>query len=98
MSAVLKEAHHEQLRLFREVQGVEKALIHQIVQAVGAPYLASICDRATNSLRGTVYEIFHHLQTLYGCVSPQMLEDCEQELRVLTYNPTHPIEIVFSMR
>ena len=85
MSTVLKEAHHEQLRLFREVQGVEEALIQQIVQAVGAPYLSSIRDRATNSLRGTVYEIFNHLQTVYGRVSPQMLENCEQELRVLTY-------------
>ena len=75
MSAVLKEAHHEQLRLFREVQGVEKALIQQNVQAVGAPYLASIRDCATNSLRGTVHEIFNHLQTVYGRVSPQMLED-----------------------
>ena len=34
MSTVLRDAHHEQLRLFREVQGVEKALIQQIVQAV----------------------------------------------------------------
>ena len=96
MAAVLKEAHREQLRLFREVQGVEKALIQQIVQAVGAPYLTSIRDRATNSLRGTVYEVYNHLQMVYGRVSPQMLEDREQELRVLTWNPTHPIDIVFN--
>ena len=96
MSTAIKEAHREQLRLFREIQGVEKALIQQIVQAVGAPYLSSIRDRATNSLRGTVYEIYNHLQTVYGRVSPQMLEDREQELRVLTWNPTHPIDIVFN--
>jgi hypothetical protein len=34
MATVMKEQHHESLRLFREVQGVEKALIQQIVQAV----------------------------------------------------------------
>ena len=81
MPTVLRDAHHEQLRLFCEVQGVEKALIQQIVQAVGAPYLSSIRDRVTSSLRGTVFTIFDNLQTVYGRVSPQMLEDREQELR-----------------
>jgi hypothetical protein len=49
MSTVMKEEHHENLRLFCEVQGVEKALIQQIVQAVDAPYVASIRDRASNN-------------------------------------------------
>jgi type II secretory pathway component PulJ len=96
MAAVLKEAHHENLRLFREVQEVEKALVQQIVQAVEAPYLASIRDRNTNSLRGTVQEVLEHLQTVYGRVSPQMLEDREQELRNTTYNIQHPIDTVFN--
>jgi hypothetical protein len=38
----MKEAHQEEVRLFREVQGVEKALIQQIVRAVDAPYLSSL--------------------------------------------------------
>jgi methyl-accepting chemotaxis protein len=96
MATVLKEAHHEQLRLFREVQGVEKALIQQLVQAIGATYLSSIRDRATNSLQGTVYEIIDHLQTVYGRVSPQMLEDREQELRNMVYNTQQPIDVVFN--
>jgi hypothetical protein len=96
MSTVMKEAHQEQLRLFREVQGVEKALIQQIVQAIEAPYLASIRDRTSNSLQGTVYQILDHLQTVHGRVSPQMLEDREQELRIMTYNTQFPIDIVFN--
>jgi hypothetical protein len=96
MSAVLREAHQEQLRLFREVQGVGKALIQQIVQAVESPYLASIRDQSSNSLRGTVYKILEHLQTVYGRVSPQMLEDREQELWTMTYNTKYPIDIVFN--
>jgi hypothetical protein len=61
-----------------------------------APYLASIRDRNTNSLRGTVQEVLEHLQTVYGRVSPQMLEDREQELRNTTYNIQHPIDTVFN--
>jgi hypothetical protein len=96
MAAVMKEAHSEQIRLFREVQGVEKALIQQIVQAVEAPYLIALRERSSNSLRGTVTQILEHLQTVYGRVSPQMLEDHEQELRNMTYNTKYPIDIVFN--
>ena len=96
MATVLKEEHHEQIRLFREVQGVEKALIQQIVQAVESPYLASIRDRNSNSLTGTVFQILEHLQVAYGRVSPQMLENREQELRNMAYNTKYPIDVVFN--
>jgi hypothetical protein len=92
----IKEAHHEQLHLFHEVQGNEKALIQQIVKAVEAPYLAALRDRIGNSLRGTINQIIEHLQTVYGRVLPQMLEDCKQELRTMTYNARYPIDMVFN--
>jgi hypothetical protein len=56
MATVLKEDHHEQLRLFHEVQGIKKALVQQIVQAIETPCLAAICDRNSNSLMGTVIQ------------------------------------------
>jgi hypothetical protein len=96
IATALKEAHIEQIRLFREVQGVEKALIQQIVQAVAAPYLIALRERSSNSLQGTVTQILDHLQTVYGRVSPQMLEDREQELRTMPYKTTDPIDVVFN--
>jgi hypothetical protein len=96
MSTVMKEAHHESLRLFREVQGVEKSLIQQIIQAAESPYLASIRDRASNSLRGSVHEVLEHLRTVYGCISPQMLDDRAEELRTMSHNTQHPVDIVFN--
>ena len=99
MIVVLKEAYHEELRLFREVQGVEKALIQQIVKTIEAPYLAAMHDRASNSLRGPICDILLHLQTLYGQVSQQMLDDREQELRNMLYNTKYPIGLTWcSMR
>jgi hypothetical protein len=94
MIATLKDAHNEQLRLFREV--VEKALIQQIVKAIEPTYLASLRDRNSNSLRGTVNEILAHLQTTYGHISPQMMEDREQELITMVYNPKFPIDTIFN--
>jgi hypothetical protein len=86
MATVLREAHQEAIRSFREVQGVEAALIKQIVQAVDGPYLSSLRDRNSNSLTGTVYQILDHLRSVYGRVSPQMVEDRDQELRNMAYN------------
>jgi hypothetical protein len=96
MITATKEAHFEQLRLFREVQGVEKALIQQVVKAIDPSYLAALRDRNSNSLRGTVSQILEHLQTVYGRVSPQMLENREQELRTMLYNPKFPIDMVYN--
>jgi hypothetical protein len=96
MATVLKEAHQEAIRIFREVQGVEKALVQQIVQAVNATYLSSIRDRTSNSLRGTVYDIIAHLQTVYGRVSPQMLNTHDTALRNMVYNTQEPIDVVFN--
>jgi hypothetical protein len=83
MATVVKGTHDETVRLFREVQGVKKALIQQIVQAiVAAPYLSSIHDqRTSNSLWGTVHEILEHLQDVYSRISLQiMLEDRDNVL------------------
>jgi hypothetical protein len=96
MATVMKEAHQERIQLFREVQGVEKALMQQIVQAVEAPYPSSIRDRDSNSFRGTVHDILTCLQEVYGRVSPQMLEDRDNDLRSMVYKPQQPIDVVFN--
>jgi hypothetical protein len=94
--AALQDLHKENLRLFREVEGVEKALIQQLVKAVDPPYLASIRDRNSNSLRGNVSEILEHLRDVYGRISPQMMENKEQELRTMVYHAKYPIDQVFN--
>jgi hypothetical protein len=96
IATVIKGAHDKAVHLFRKVQGIEKALVQQIVQAIAAPYLSSIRDRTSNSLRGTVYQILEHLQGVYGCVSSQMLEDRDNELRSMVYNTQLPIDIIFN--
>jgi hypothetical protein len=58
--------------------------------------LATLRNRNSNSLWGTINEIIEYLQTVYGRVSPQMLENREQELRTMLYNPKYPINMVFN--
>ena len=95
IATVINGAHDAAVRLFCEVQGIEKALVQQIVQAIAAPqYLSSNRDRTSNSLQGTVHKILVHLQDVYGRVLPQMLEDCDNELHGMVYNTQLPIDIV----
>jgi hypothetical protein len=96
MATVLRDAHHEEVRIFREAQGVEAALIKQIVEAVDSPYLTSLRDRTSNSLTGAVFQILHHLFTVHGHVSPQMVDDKDDELRKMLHNPQDPIDLVFN--
>jgi hypothetical protein len=97
MATTLKEAHQEATRLFREVQGVEAALIQQIIKAVDPAYLLALRDHISNSLNGrTVSEVFEHLRSTYGRVPVQMLDDRAEELRKTEYDPTQAIDIVFT--
>ena len=81
LSTEQRDKHTNQLRLFREVQGVEKALKQQLVAAVYPTYLSLLRSRTTNALQGTVLNILDHLQEVYGTVSPQMIEDRDAELQ-----------------
>jgi hypothetical protein len=75
MATVMKVEYEEAVHNFRKVQGIKKALIEQIVlQAIAAPYLSSIRDGTTNSLRGTVYE-------LQGKPNPESLYKLRNELK-----------------
>ena len=73
MSVVIKYQYNEQLRLFREVNGVEKALIYQIVSAINAELLNTIRNRATNAIPGPVHLVLDYLNDTYGKVTPQLL-------------------------
>jgi hypothetical protein len=96
MATTLKEEHKEKLRLFHEVEGAEKALIQQIVKAVRPEYLNALCNRSTNLITGPVYNIIDHLSSTYGRVTAQMFDDKSEELRQMTYDPSQPIDNIFT--
>ncbi len=96
MATVLREQHVENLRLFREVTGVEKALKQQILKAVEQQWLLAITNRHSQSLTGTIAQILEFLFDTYGYVSTAMLEKKENDLRDLDYHPRQPVDIVFN--
>ena len=96
MATVLREQHVENIRLFREVSGVEKSLKQQILKAIEQPWLLAITDRNSQSLTGTIAQIIEFLFDTYGYVSTAMLEMKEDALRELDYHPQQPVDLVFN--
>ena len=66
-----KDAYDEQLRLFREVEGIENAIRQQIVAAVEPKYISSLRNRSTNSIGASIPDIIEHLYDNYGQITPQ---------------------------
>jgi len=79
----------EQLRVFIEVNAVDQALIQQIVQAIEPEFLTAIRNRTSNSINKPVYEVLEFLLTSYGEVTPEILQDKEDNLN-------KPIDIIFN--
>ena len=91
-----KAEHEEATRLFREVLGVERALIQQINGAIEAKYLRALRNPVTQKINKTIPQIFAYLFEAYGDVSPEELADLKDKVQKLTYPITEPVDTVFA--
>ena len=89
-------AHTKEVRLFREVTGVEQALAQKIFGTVEEAYLEDICNRTTKSINNTAAGVLTHLQENYGQLKPQELLEREDIVKKTIYNPRNLIATVFS--
>ena len=87
----MRVAHTKEVHLFREVTGVEQALVQQIVGTLKESYLADICNRNTNSINNTVAGVLTHLQDNYGQLMPYELFEQEYIVKKTIYNPRDPL-------
>ena len=81
--------------LFREVIGVEQALVQQIVSTVKETNLADICNRTTNSINNTVAGLLTHLQENYGQLILHKLLEQEDIVKKTNYNQHNLIVTMF---
>ena len=71
--STLRDAHVKYLQVFREVMGVEQAIIQQIITMIDATHLADVRDRTMNSINISVLALLVHLQDTYGTLIPHEL-------------------------
>ena len=84
------------MRLLREVTGVDKSPVQQIVATVKEAYLLDIRNRTTNLINDTMSGVLTHLQENYGQLMPHKILEQEDIVKKTNYNPRDPIAIVFS--
>ena len=96
MSVVIKYEYNEQLFLFREVSGVKKAWISQIVSAINAEFLTALRNCATNAIPGPVHLVIDYLKDTYGKFTPQLIDENETLMRTINYTLASPIDKIFT--
>ena len=95
-SALMRDQHAESLLVFNKVHNLEKALRQQIITAVESTYLAVLRNFQTNSINLSIDAIFQHLYDTYGNISPKSLQDYEDRIKTMIFDPTQPIDDVFN--
>ena len=93
--AQARDEHAEATRVFREVIGVERAIRQQLVTAIEPKYLHALRSPGTNKLAQTIPEIFAHLFSTYGDVTPQDLRELTARVEGLIYPPQEPVDTIF---
>ena len=74
MGVEQRDTHTKKNYLFREVQGIDKALVQQLIWVVDLAYIAPLRRSSTNALQGFFQDILEHLKTVYRTVTSQMLK------------------------
>ena len=92
----MQELNKENLRLFRECQGVEAALQQQLIEAVDPIYLEALRDATTNAINLPIYDIVRYLYDTYGDIAPEKLEEERQKINQLTFDPILPVDVIFT--
>ena len=74
----LQDTHKEAIRVFRECEGVEKALQSQLVEAVEDIYISALRDANTNAINLPIRDIIQYLYNTYGDIPPESLSEERQ--------------------
>ena len=93
---VNRDRHQEQIRLYREANGVEAALIGQLTVALPPLYLESYRDSSSNTITTPLVDILKDLFTIYGAISEEELDAREQALRARIFDLTQPLLHLFA--
>ena len=76
-----KSEHEEATRLFREVIGVERTLIQQLISAIEPIFLQALQNPVTGQINRSIPKIFDYFYSNFGNVIPDELSDLKTARR-----------------
>ena len=94
-ATALREDHKTAIKLFREVQDVEKCLVKQLVAAIDPTYLKSLRNRITNSITADIPTIIEHLKTNFAAIEPEEITARTKKVLDISYNLMDPLITIF---
>ena len=80
-------SHTKEVRLFRELTGVEQAFVQHIYTTVKKAYLMDVRNLTTNSVNDTMDDVLMRLQDNYGKLMPHELHESEGIVNKTTCHP-----------
>ena len=91
-----KARHDELIRQYDECQAVEQITRSMITEAIDDEFLDELRNPDTDMIHESIPEIIKYLQTNFGKISEHELNDKEDTLKGMVYDPTSPVQTVFN--
>jgi len=85
-----RDRHQEEIRLFREANGVEAALLSQLTVALPPLYLEAYRDEHSNQITTSLVTILSELFSTYGATTEEELAAKEQARKGRIFEITQP--------
>ena len=87
----LRAQYNEELRLFREANAVESALLQQLTDALPPHYLKQYRNVHSNKITTPLRTILEELFQAYGSITEEQLAEKEANLRAHVFDITQPL-------
>ena len=92
----LREQYNEEIRLFREANQVESALIKQLADALPPHYLKKYRNQYSNKISTPIRTILAELFKTYGAITEEQLSDKEATLKSHIFDIAQPLVELFN--
>lgn len=90
-SQLNRDRHQEKIRLYREANGVEAALLSQLTVALPPLYLEAYRNESSNQITTPLVNILAERFTTYGAISEEELDEKEHVLKARIFELTQPL-------
>ena len=95
-TTLAKTQHDKASRIFLEYNLIMRALIYQVLEAIGPKYLTRLRNRVTGQVPANIQLLFSSLFAIYGKLSANQLKEKYDEVASMCYGITEPINMSFN--